>query len=62
MNESPAEIVRESERGMSDLYVALTRATRRLAVVHSQPLPKEMEGLGRPPSAGDTLGAMEPAV
>jgi len=58
----PAEIVRESERGMSDLYVALTRATRRLAVVHSQPLPKEMEGLGRPPSAGDTLGAMEPAV
>ena len=30
---------------MSDLYVALTRATRRLGVVHTEPLPKEMEGL-----------------
>jgi DNA helicase IV len=58
----PAEIVRESERGMSDLYVALTRATRRLAVVHVEPLPKEMGGLRRPPATGDTVGAMEPAV
>jgi DNA helicase IV len=41
----PAAIVAESERGMSDLYVALTRATRRLGVVHTEPLPKEMEGL-----------------
>jgi DNA helicase IV len=41
----PSVIVEESDRGMSDLYVALTRATRRLAVVHTQPLPKEMEGL-----------------
>jgi len=57
----PAEIVRESERGMSDLYVALTRATRRLAVVHSEPLPKEMGRLRPPPATGDTLGAMEPA-
>jgi DNA helicase IV len=58
----PAEIVRESERGMSDLYVALTRATRRLAVVHVEPLPTEMGGLRRPPATGDTVGAMEPAV
>lgn len=41
----PAAIVAESERGMSDLYVALTRATRRLGVVHTEPLPKEMHGL-----------------
>ena len=38
-------IVAESERGMSDLYVALTRATRRLGVVHTEPLPKEMHAL-----------------
>jgi DNA helicase IV len=41
----PAEIVAESERGMSDLYVALTRATRRLGVVHTGALPKELDGL-----------------
>src|SRR5581483_7845619 len=57
-----AAILAESERGMSDLYVALTRATRRLAVVHAEPLPKEMEGLRRPPDSGDTAGAMEPAL
>ena len=55
----PATIVGESERGMSDLYVALTRATRRLGVVHTDPLPKEMEGLGRPPGTGDAVGARE---
>jgi len=58
----PAAIVRESERGMSDLYVALTRATRRLGVVHTEPLPGEMEGLREPPATGDAVGAMEPAV
>jgi len=41
----PAAIAAQSGRGMSDLYVALTRATRRLGVVHTEPLPKEMEGL-----------------
>ncbi|MGH9039591.1 MAG: HelD family protein [Acidimicrobiia bacterium] len=41
----PGEIVRESERGLSDLYVALTRATRRLGVVHSQPLPDVLDAL-----------------
>jgi DNA helicase IV len=46
----PAAIVAESERGMSDLYVALTRATRRLAVIHTEPLGKELAGLDpRPP-------------
>jgi hypothetical protein len=55
----PAVIVGESERGMSDLYVALTRATRRLGVVHGRPLPKEMEGLREPPATGDAVGAIE---
>ncbi|MEU8268362.1 AAA family ATPase [Sphaerisporangium sp. NPDC049002] len=35
----PGEILDESPRGASDLYVALTRATRRLGVVHTGELP-----------------------
>ena len=42
----PGEIVRESDRGLSDLYVALTRTTRRLGVVHWGPLPPELAALG----------------
>ncbi|MFE2756271.1 HelD family protein [Actinosynnema sp. NPDC059335] len=40
----PAGILAESPRGASDLYVALTRATQRLGVVHTGDLP---EVLGR---------------
>ncbi len=35
----PGGIITESERGLSDLYVALTRSTQRLAVVHTGELP-----------------------
>jgi DNA helicase IV len=35
----PARIVREEPQGLRALYVALTRATQRLAVVHTEPLP-----------------------
>jgi DNA helicase IV len=35
----PSRIVSESPRGLNDLYVALTRPTQRLHVVHAQPLP-----------------------
>ena len=35
----PAGILAESPRGASDLYVALTRATQRLGVVHTGDLP-----------------------
>jgi DNA helicase IV len=35
----PAGILAESTRGLNDLYVALTRATQRLGVVHSGELP-----------------------
>ena len=42
----PAELLAESPRGVNDLYVALTRATQRLAVVHATPLPPVLHGLG----------------
>jgi hypothetical protein len=35
----PAEIVAQSPSGMRALYVALTRCTRRLAIVYREPLP-----------------------
>ncbi len=36
----PALIVSEESRGNQSLYVALTRATQRVTVVHSEPLPE----------------------
>ena len=45
----PAAIVDESEHGLRALYVALTRCTSRLALVHARPLPAVL-GLG-PPAA-----------
>jgi DNA helicase IV len=47
----PMEIVGESERGLSDLYVALTRATQRLVVVHSAELPATLAQLRPNPGA-----------
>ena len=41
----PAEILAAHSRGANDLYVALTRATRSLGVVHSRDLPDLLEGL-----------------
>ena len=38
----PAAIVAEESAGLRSLYVALTRATRRLAVVHARALPDPM--------------------
>jgi DNA helicase IV len=38
----PARIVREEAQGLRALYVALTRATQRLAVVHAEPLPEAL--------------------
>ena len=35
----PARIIAEESQGVRSLYVALTRATKRVAVVHSEPLP-----------------------
>ena len=39
----PAAIIAESPRGINDLYVALTRPTQRLHVVHSAALPAGMD-------------------
>ena len=38
----PAGIVAESPRGHSDLYVALTRATQRLGILHDAALPPSL--------------------
>ena len=35
----PARIVSDAEHGLRSLYVALTRSTQRLTIVHAQPLP-----------------------
>lgn len=43
----PGEIIEQSRRGDNDLYVALTRATQRLIVVHAEPLPDELAELPR---------------
>ncbi|ONH56964.1 helicase [Frankia sp. CcI49] len=57
----PAEIVAGPTRGLADLYVALTRATRALTVVHAQDLPEVLHSLSPcapspSPSPGSGLG------
>jgi DNA helicase IV len=39
----PADILAASPRGLSDLYVAMTRATQRLHLAHAEPLPAVLE-------------------
>ncbi|TCJ95344.1 RNA polymerase recycling motor ATPase HelR [Nocardia alba] len=41
----PQRILADGPRGAADLYVALTRATQRLGVVHQSPLPDALRGL-----------------
>ncbi|SOJ52569.1 DNA helicase IV [Mycobacterium simulans] len=41
----PERILAEGPRGAADLYVALTRATQRLGVLHRGPLPSALAGL-----------------
>jgi hypothetical protein len=43
----PAQVAAESPQGLRALFVALTRPTRRLALVHAEPLPKVL-GLDSP--------------
>jgi DNA helicase IV/ribosomal protein S18 acetylase RimI-like enzyme len=42
----PERILAEGARGAAELYVALTRATQRLGVLHRGPLPQALAGLG----------------
>ncbi len=51
----PAAIVNEEPRGLGALYVALTRATRQVAVVHSLALPAAL----RPETSGPEAPAPE---
>lgn len=41
----PAHILADGDRGAAELYVALTRATQRLGVLHTEPLPDALNGL-----------------
>jgi DNA helicase IV len=41
----PARILADGPRGAAELYVALTRATQRLGVLHRDPLPQALNGL-----------------
>ena len=43
----PAEIVGADEHGLRALYVALTRSTQRLSVVHHDDLPALLELISR---------------
>ncbi|MBF6195968.1 RNA polymerase recycling motor ATPase HelR [Nocardia sp. CDC186] len=52
----PERILADGPRGAAELYVALTRATQRLGVLHRGPLPRALTGLaeaGAPVGAGD---------
>ncbi|AYF79520.1 DUF2075 domain-containing protein [Nocardia yunnanensis] len=41
----PDAILTESPRGAAELYVALTRATQRLGILHTRPLPPSLAGV-----------------
>jgi DNA helicase IV len=43
----PAEIMAASMRGRNDLYVAITRPTKRLRVLHRAELPAGLDQLAR---------------
>jgi hypothetical protein len=47
----PAGILAESPRGTNDLYVALTRSTRRLGVLPDGPLPPMLSAMDDPIAA-----------
>ncbi|MFD9826243.1 RNA polymerase recycling motor ATPase HelR [Tsukamurella tyrosinosolvens] len=47
----PEAILADGERGAAELYVALTRATQRLGVLHRAPLPACLSGLESPVAA-----------
>jgi DNA helicase IV len=46
----PERILADGPRGAAELYVALTRATQRLGVLHQGPLPRVLNGLVEAPA------------
>ncbi|GAJ81888.1 hypothetical protein NBRGN_044_00600 [Nocardia brasiliensis NBRC 14402] len=55
---APEQILADGPRGAAELYVALTRATQRLGVLHQGPLPQALSGLVE---AGTPVGNHLPA-
>ncbi|OBA52590.1 helicase [Nocardia sp. 852002-20019_SCH5090214] len=56
----PERILSDGPRGAAELYVALTRATQRLGVLHRDPLPTALAGLvpvAEPAAAGNRRSA-----
>ena len=47
----PGAILTGSSRGPSDLYVAMTRSTQRLRILHQRSLPAALAGLTAPQPA-----------
>jgi DNA helicase IV len=56
----PAQIIAGAPRGLNDLYVALTRATQRLGIVHSGELPGALLARLRMPGVSDAQAAAMP--
>ena len=52
----PAAILAGSSRGPSDLYVAMTRSTQRLRILHQQPLPAALAELAARTARAHALG------
>jgi DNA helicase IV len=50
----PARIVADSPAGLNDLYVAITRATQRLGVIHEGNLPEPLTSLTLRPTSPET--------
>jgi DNA helicase IV len=51
----PARIVRDEPQGLRALYVALTRPTQRLTVVHAEPLPEALRDAAPEPGGRASL-------
>ena len=56
----PALIMTESERGLRTLFIAMTRCTQRLALVHSDPLPVELGTIDPAPSPRRVTSLLPP--
>jgi DNA helicase IV len=48
----PERIIADGPRGAADLYVALTRATQRLGILHLRPLPQALSGVAEHARSG----------
>jgi DNA helicase IV len=61
----PERILADGPRGAAELYVALTRATQRLGVLHTGPLPQALAGLaetGTPAQGGGSETSFYPTA